>query len=175
MREKGITFFVLLFLLMFTTFLNNVPGLQVILRSTQLRDRSFAIGVHHAVARLVGSLPGPLIFGVLLAQACALSSSSSSPSSPSSPSGGEGGVGSEGGGGCGEETTCVLYDNASLARITFAFACTGKAVSCICFFVSWFLYKRETKGHYEAITPSLRTAEASSLAQSGADNGEEHA
>ena len=93
----------------------------------------------------------------------ALSSSSSS----SSSSGGEGG--------CGDETTCVLYDNASLARITFAFACTGKAVSCVCFFVSWFLYRREAKGHYEAITPSLRTAEASSLAQSGADNGEEHA
>lgn len=112
-------FLVLLFLLMFTTFCNNVPGSQVILRSTELKERPLAMALNSTIARLVGSIPAPLLFGLGLDRLCLVYSSETC----------------NGG-------TCLLADNTKVKYLALIVSFVFKTASTIFLLLAWQLYKK---------------------------------
>ena len=65
-------FLLVLLVIMFVTFLNNVPGTVVNLKSVSPRQRSIGTSTQQLIARLFGSVPGPLVFGAVLDSSCQL-------------------------------------------------------------------------------------------------------
>jgi hypothetical protein len=51
-------FLVGLFLMLFSTFMNNVPASVVVLRSLSADDQSLGLALHSFVYRLLGAVPG---------------------------------------------------------------------------------------------------------------------
>ena len=60
------------FLVLFFTFLNGVPATNSILRMVPQSLKSQAMGLNIAMLRLIGSIPGPIIFGKLIDSVCIL-------------------------------------------------------------------------------------------------------
>jgi len=112
-----VSFFVLIFLLMVFTFMNNVPGSQVILRSTELKERPLAMALKSITYRLTGSVPAPLLFGYFLDKLCLVHSE------------------------C-EKGECLLPDNESVRYLAMGIAVGFKTLSFIFMGLSWYLYKR---------------------------------
>lgn len=68
-----VIFFLLsLFLLMFITFMINVPGTIFCMRVVAEHQRSLALGIGSAIQRIGGAIPGPLIIGAILDGSCLL-------------------------------------------------------------------------------------------------------
>ncbi|XP_013403130.1 solute carrier organic anion transporter family member 4A1 [Lingula anatina] len=108
---------VLLFLITFT-FLASTPTVQAILRSVQECDKSLATGVGWVAVRLLGLIPGPIVFGAILDSACIV-------------------WGEE----CGQRTSCHQYDNERMSYYFVALSASFKAVSSLLMFLAWYLYK----------------------------------
>ncbi|XP_066269003.1 solute carrier organic anion transporter family member 4A1-like isoform X1 [Branchiostoma lanceolatum] len=72
------------------------PYTATILRLVPESRRSFALGVQWTLFRLLGGLPGPVIFGYIIDQACVLWQDS-----------------------CGEVGACVVYDSSKLGLYLF--------------------------------------------------------
>jgi len=113
-----VSFFVLIFFLLVFTFMNNVPASQVILRSTELKERSLAMALMSITSRLTGSVPAPLVFGYFLDKLCLVHSS-----------------------GC-EEGECLLPDNLGVRYLAMGIAICFKTLSFLFMGLSWYLYKR---------------------------------
>jgi hypothetical protein len=113
-----VSFFVLIFFLLVFTFMNNVPGSQVILRSTELKERSLAMALMSITSRLTGSVPAPLVFGYFLDKLCLVHSS-----------------------GC-EKGECLLPDNVGVRYLAMGIAICFKTLSFLFMGISWSLYKR---------------------------------
>ena len=60
------------FLVLFFTFLNGVPATNSILRMVPPQLRSQAMGMNIVMLRVLGSIPGPIIFGKLVDSVCIL-------------------------------------------------------------------------------------------------------
>jgi len=118
-RRRLALFIVLLFLLMFTTFSNNVPGSQVILRSTELKERPLAMALNSTIARLTGSIPAPLLFGLGLDRLCLVHSSETC----------------NGG-------TCLLADNTRVKYLALIVSFVFKSASAIFLLLAWRFYKK---------------------------------
>nr|DBA23381.1 TPA: hypothetical protein GDO54_014297 [Pyxicephalus adspersus] len=67
-----ILFMVFFFLVVVTTFMTATPMTMAILRCVPDKQRSFALGVQWSLIRLLGSIPGPIIFGVVIDSSCIL-------------------------------------------------------------------------------------------------------
>ncbi|XP_033640299.1 solute carrier organic anion transporter family member 4A1-like [Asterias rubens] len=65
-------FLALLFLLEFFTILAVVPATTATLRCVPHTQRSFALGLQSLFYRTLGTVPGPVIFGVIIDQTCLL-------------------------------------------------------------------------------------------------------
>ena len=65
-----ILFLVLLTIFASSTFLGIVPASNLIVRIVRREDEAVAFGVFQVFDRLIGSIPGPLIFGALLDNIC---------------------------------------------------------------------------------------------------------
>ncbi|GAB1606770.1 solute carrier organic anion transporter family member 4C1-like [Argonauta hians] len=63
-------FLPLLMITFFLTFVARTPLVAVVLRCIPDNQKTFGLGVNHFIRRLVGSLPGPLLFGKALDQSC---------------------------------------------------------------------------------------------------------
>ncbi|XP_035689314.1 solute carrier organic anion transporter family member 4C1-like [Branchiostoma floridae] len=84
--------------------------LFVLLRSVEERQRSMALGMTNLVGRLLGTIPGPIMFGALVDRSCLLWGQT-----------------------CGERGACLLYDTANMSSYLFSatFTCNFLALGCM--------------------------------------------
>ena len=57
---------------MFLTFLISLPNTSATLRSVHMENRSMAVGLQTMIARVFGSIPGPILFGHFIDNTCKL-------------------------------------------------------------------------------------------------------
>ncbi|CAH2297106.1 solute carrier organic anion transporter family member 4C1 [Pelobates cultripes] len=67
-----ILFMVFFFFVVVATFMIATPVTMAIIRCVPDKQRSFALGVQWSFIRLLGSIPGPISFGVLIDSSCML-------------------------------------------------------------------------------------------------------
>jgi sodium-independent organic anion transporter len=70
--DRAAYFLLALFVLMFVTFMINVPATVFCMRVVADSERSLALGLGSALQRVGGSIPGPLLVGAMLDSACLL-------------------------------------------------------------------------------------------------------
>jgi sodium-independent organic anion transporter len=128
-------FLVLLFFIMLTTFLNNVPATNVIFRAVAPQHRSLAMGLQSGTFRLFGSIPGPIVFGAIIDSTCKLKQTYC--------------------GGTKESGSCWEYDALDLRLALMLLAVLPKFLSFVSFFWSWWFF-RSVKGSDE---PAPRTTQ----------------
>ncbi|CAH1238041.1 SLCO4C1 [Branchiostoma lanceolatum] len=71
----------------------------VLLRSVEERQRSMAVGISSVVGRLLGAIPGPILFGALVDRSCLLWGQTC---------------------GSGDRGACLLYDSVNMSNYLFA-------------------------------------------------------
>ncbi|XP_071804429.1 solute carrier organic anion transporter family member 4A1-like [Asterias amurensis] len=106
------------FLTMFFNFMPSIPGTNTVLRCVPDTQRSFALGVQWLFARLLGSVPGPILFGRVLDSSCLLWQEK-----------------------CGVQGACWFYDVRTLAWKLLLIAVGFKVVSFVFFTLSLVFYK----------------------------------
>ncbi|PIK51388.1 putative solute carrier organic anion transporter family member 4A1 [Apostichopus japonicus] len=114
-------FLIMLFLLEFATVLAVVPSLTATLRCVSHSQRSFALGLQSLIYRALGTVPGPIIIGKIIDDACLLKQPT-----------------------CDNEVndTCWLYENQQFSRSMLVLAVCVKIVSIIFFLGALLFYKR---------------------------------
>ncbi|PFX24711.1 solute carrier organic anion transporter family member 4A1-like isoform X2 [Stylophora pistillata] len=117
---KFLLFMVAVTLTPLLTFMNNTPGLVVTLRSVPPGQQSYALGLQMDLERVLGAIPGPIIFGALLDKTCILWSSR-----------------------CGHRGFCLEYDHDGLAQVLVAVMAVCKFITATSFFLCWFFCQRE--------------------------------
>ena len=110
----GIIFFASLF-----TFVNFVPSTTVVLLSLRYNERPVGMGVQNVIFRGLGTIPGPIIFGLVIDSVCLLQDED-----------------------CGEETgTCAEYDNEDMRLYLFVLAAVSKVLACLAYYLSYTDFK----------------------------------
>ncbi|XP_058132646.1 solute carrier organic anion transporter family member 4C1 isoform X2 [Dasypus novemcinctus] len=89
----GIFFLTLIF-----TFMSGTPITMSILRCVNYRQRSLALGTQFMLLRLLGTIPGPIIFGIVIDSTCVLWDINE----------------------CGIKGACQIYDNVKMAYMLVA-------------------------------------------------------
>nr|XP_054750660.1 solute carrier organic anion transporter family member 4A1-like [Lytechinus pictus] len=102
----------------FVVFFAQIPELNVILRCVPDSQRSMAIGLTSLLKRGLGSVPGPIIVGAVIDQACILWQDV-----------------------CGTRGSCWIYDNASLAWRLTVIALALKAAACCMYLIAMVCYR----------------------------------
>ncbi|XP_033100782.1 solute carrier organic anion transporter family member 4A1-like isoform X2 [Anneissia japonica] len=102
-------FLTLLFFQMITTFMAIVPGTTAVLRIVDHEQRAFGLGIQSLMYRLLGTVPGPIIFGAIIDGQCLLWEKECN----------------------GSNGTCWLYDNESFSQYTLLMAGILKIVSLV--------------------------------------------
>jgi len=71
-RDCGffIPFIVIIFVMMFLTFWVTMPSTMATLRCVKDKERSLAVGLQTMAIRLLGSIPGPVLFGYFIDRTC---------------------------------------------------------------------------------------------------------
>ncbi|XP_077868619.1 solute carrier organic anion transporter family member 4A1-like [Saccoglossus kowalevskii] len=126
-----IVFFVVFFLAIFFTFMASVPALTATLRCVPFSQRSFALGIQWIVIRVLGSIPGPIVFGAVIDRSCILWEEK-----------------------CGSSGTCWQYDNPMMSLYLFIVAAGLKVLSLLFFSLALCTYKppmQETAEDHEGI------------------------
>lgn len=111
-----------LLITLFATFLARTPLLAVVLRCIPENQRTFGLGMNHFIRRLLGSLPGPLLFGTALDNACNIWKEYDS-----------------------QETSCWIYDSFKLSINFFLLFIALRIVSILCLVIANCLYKPPSK------------------------------
>ncbi|XP_078585371.1 solute carrier organic anion transporter family member 4A1-like [Branchiostoma floridae x Branchiostoma japonicum] len=111
-----LTLFVLLSMLAAASM---APYTATILRLVPKARRSFALGVQWTLFRLLGGIPGPVIFGHIIDQACALWQESD----------------------CGEVGACAVYDSGKLGLYLLVSSVSIRLVSMALYLLAYCLYK----------------------------------
>lgn len=111
-------FLALYFCTLFFTFVNGVPATNSILRMVPPELRSQAMGLNILFLRLIGTIPGPIIGGILVDKTCALWQTS-----------------------CGENGSCRLYDRENFMYTWIGLHLVYKILGLACWFLSIFTYK----------------------------------
>lgn len=120
-----------IFMPMFTfitllTFIYAVPSMSVTLRCVSQQDRSFAVGLQSILGRLLGFIPGPILFGKLIDMACKLWQSN-----------------------CDNNGSCFFYNKKTMSYSLLAVGISGKALYAFFTFLSIQFY-RPTEDEKEA-------------------------
>jgi len=118
-RFELLLFLIILGLMPFIACVNDIPAITVTLRSVPPAQRSYAVGIQMDLVRILGSIPGPIVFGALLDQTCMLWNTK-----------------------CGRRGHCLEYDHDELAQVVVGVFVTCKLITMICFFLSWFVCRR---------------------------------
>ncbi|XP_045180504.2 solute carrier organic anion transporter family member 4C1-like [Mercenaria mercenaria] len=111
-------FLVCFFVTIFLTFLPSTPSDAATLRCIHEDHRTFSMGVKWLFIRLLGTVPGPIIFGAVTDTACLVWQDE-----------------------CGEPSSCWIYDNGVVSRNYFLIAMAAKGLSIIFFSLAYCLYK----------------------------------
>ncbi|XP_070599078.1 solute carrier organic anion transporter family member 4C1 [Erythrolamprus reginae] len=101
------------------TFMAVTPTTVAILRCVPENHRSFALGVHMLFLRILGTVPGPILFGISIDHSCTLWSVDR----------------------CGRQGACWTYDNTKMAYLLFGISGCSKAVALIFTIIAYVLYK----------------------------------
>ncbi|OAF72102.1 hypothetical protein A3Q56_00097 [Intoshia linei] len=107
-------FLVCLFVLVFFTFMAATPTVQGIMRCVPFSQRSLAIGFGWLIARIIGTIPGPIVFGKMIDFSCLIESD------------------------CGN---CVYYNTTKLMVLTLSFGFILRAAAFIMFLMAAIFYK----------------------------------
>ncbi|KAK3850220.1 hypothetical protein Pcinc_043064 [Petrolisthes cinctipes] len=110
-------FLAIFFVVMMLTFIISLPALSGTLRCVPDSHRSFALGLQWIVIRLLGTIPGPILFGSLFDNTCTLWQNT-----------------------CGRGGACRSYDNFYMSRYMMGTSILFKFLSTILFFLAWWLY-----------------------------------
>ena len=93
-----------------------------ICRTVADEQRSLALAVQSVIFRIFGSIPGPILFGVLVDSGCVYWQTE-----------------------CGRRANCWVYDNNLLAVRAYIFTTVGVVVCVVATFFSWVFYPPVTK------------------------------
>nr|CAB3266359.1 solute carrier organic anion transporter family member 4A1-like [Phallusia mammillata] len=122
------TFMAIFFFSILATFFAGTPAVQALLRVVPFTQRSFAIGVKFVILRLLGSIPGPLVFGRVLDLACVVWTTE-----------------------CGKPGSCELYNNDNLASHMAALLAIIKGLVTLAYLCAWFTYKPPPKSTFDRL------------------------
>ncbi|KAK1345097.1 hypothetical protein QTO34_013803 [Cnephaeus nilssonii] len=100
------------------TFMAGTPITVSILRCVNQNQRSLALGIQFMMLRLLGSIPGPIIFGVTIDSTCILWDVNE----------------------CGIKGACWIYDNIRMARMLVGISVTCKIITIFFNGLAIFLY-----------------------------------
>ncbi|XP_018424986.1 PREDICTED: solute carrier organic anion transporter family member 4C1 [Nanorana parkeri] len=114
-----ILFMVFFFFVVVTTFMTATPTTMAILRCVPDKQRSFALGVQWALIRLLGSIPGPILFGVTIDSSCILWNLND----------------------CEVKGACWIYNNTSISYKLVGISAASKIITIIFLFIAYFIYK----------------------------------
>ncbi|CAL1532840.1 unnamed protein product [Lymnaea stagnalis] len=113
-----LTVFMLLFAIMIVfVFITSMPSLTATLRCVPDHQRSFGLGIQWIVARCLGSIPGPILFGKMFDLACLVWQKR-----------------------CDGEGSCFFYDNHEMSinlmvlAVVFSFIATLTFLIALCFY-----------------------------------------
>ncbi|XP_053330553.1 solute carrier organic anion transporter family member 4C1 [Spea bombifrons] len=126
-----IIFMVFFFFVVVSTFMIATPITMAIIRCVPDKQRSFALGVQWSFIRLLGSIPGPITFGVLIDSSCMLWNINE----------------------CGSKGACWTYDNPDTSYKLIAISAASKAITILFLFVAYFVYK-PPQGNAETVKDS---------------------
>lgn len=111
-------FLPLLALLMCSVFVTSMPALAATLRCVPQEKRSFALGIQWIIARCLGSIPGPILFGKVIDLTCLLWQES-----------------------CDGEGACFFYDKKQMSFNLLAIGIAGTVISTLCFLCALLFYR----------------------------------
>ncbi|XP_048732891.2 solute carrier organic anion transporter family member 4A1-like [Ostrea edulis] len=111
-------FCVLLFCIMFFTFMTMSPVVTSIFRCVPDNQRSLALGIQLLVGRLLGTTPGPVLLGYIIDKSCTIWQEE-----------------------CGEKGSCWTYDKHDLGMRIMIWWLVLKAMGVIFFYTAYRLYK----------------------------------
>ena len=63
-------FLVAIFFIIFLTFACLMPAMSATLRIVKDEERSFALGIQWFKTRILGTIPAPIIFGIIIEETC---------------------------------------------------------------------------------------------------------
>merc|ERR1719402_1833058 len=97
-----------------------MPLVVVSLRSVDKEDQSLALGLQNIVVKLIGSIPGPILFGYFIDQVCLLWEPD-----------------------CVDAGSCLLYDNIKMSSSILGICIVVKIISVIFYLISAWASKRK--------------------------------
>ncbi|NXC39499.1 SO4C1 protein, partial [Penelope pileata] len=112
-------FLVFFFFTVVFTFMAVTPTTVAILRCVPDKQRSFALGVQSVILRLLGTIPGPILFGVAIDNSCILWDIDE----------------------CRTRGACLVYDNERMAYLLMSISAACKIITIIFVIIAVFLYK----------------------------------
>jgi len=103
-----IPFVIVQFVAIFMTFLATMPSVVASLRCVQDHEKSLGLGLQSIILRLIGSIPGPVLFGYFLDKACILWEPN-----------------------CEDHGSCLLYNNYQMSVSMLIICLLGKTISVL--------------------------------------------
>ncbi|XP_056370336.1 solute carrier organic anion transporter family member 4C1 isoform X2 [Oenanthe melanoleuca] len=101
------------------TFMATTPTTVAILRCVPDKQRSFALGVQLVFLRLLGTIPGPILFGVAIDSSCTLWDINE----------------------CEIKGACWVYDNERMAYLLMGISAACKIITIVFAFMAVYFYK----------------------------------
>lgn len=121
-----------LFVVILTTFVCTVPGVDLSLRCFPYRQRSLAVGIQWILIRTLGMIPGPIIFGAMIDGTCILWGEATCNS---------------------DKGSCLMYKNSELSSSFLVLSVIYKAAGIVTLCLALVYIERDTP---DSSTPSLQ-------------------
>ncbi|XP_048788245.1 solute carrier organic anion transporter family member 4C1 isoform X2 [Lagopus muta] len=112
-------FLIYFFFAVVFTFMAVTPSTVAVLRCVPDKQRSFALGVQSVFLRLLGTVPGPILFGFAIDKSCSLWDVDE----------------------CKTKGACWVYDNEKMAYLLMSMSAACKIITIIFVIMAVFLYK----------------------------------
>uniref|UniRef100_A0A7E4WBR8 Solute carrier organic anion transporter family member n=1 Tax=Panagrellus redivivus TaxID=6233 RepID=A0A7E4WBR8_PANRE len=112
-------FLVLLFFSVVASFASGIPSQQIMLRVIPFQQRALGIGVHWTFLRLLGFIPGGVLFGLMIDTTCLEWQKST----------------------CGKKQSCLVHDPNRLSWTIMAVAVVCKLVSILATIIGYMTYR----------------------------------
>ncbi|XP_072137429.1 solute carrier organic anion transporter family member 4C1-like [Mobula birostris] len=109
---------IFLFCVIFT-FMTSTSITTAVLRCVPDTQRSFSLGINWTFVRILGAIPGPIIFGIVIDYSCVLWNQDE----------------------CNNQGACWIYDNPKMSYLIMAIGAPCKLFSIIAITAAYFLYK----------------------------------
>ncbi|KAH7731938.1 Protein Y70G10A.3 [Aphelenchoides avenae] len=116
---KMYAFLTLLFFSVVASFAAGIPSQQIMLRVVPFQQRTLAIGLQWSLLRLLGFIPGGILFGLMIDTTCLKWQTSA----------------------CGKKQSCLIYDSSRLSWTIMAVAVVCKLVAILATIVGYMTYR----------------------------------